>query len=126
MTSVAAAFTAAISDADIQVAFVALALAEAKPIRIMSNLRLIDKEERRLAPWVGDVGVRRDNKRRDVVYDVSGWTCGVGDIESAVDRIVRIERQSVQPWFGREVDFSGDIEKQIGRASCRERVQIPR
>ena len=87
MTSVVVAFTAAISDADIQVAFVALALAEAKPIRIMSNLRLIDKEERCLAPWVGDVGVRRDLKLRDVVYDVSGWTCGVGDIESAVDRI---------------------------------------
>src|SRR6266480_1155699 len=113
MASVIVAFTAAISNADIQIAFVASALAKAKRIRIMSDLRLIDKEERRLAPSVGNVGVRRDNKRRDVVYDrlVSDWRCGVGDKESAVDRIVRIEHQSVQPWFGREVDFSGDIEK---------------
>src|SRR6266567_453489 len=112
MTSVVVAFTAAVSAADIQVACVASALAKAKPIHIMSDLRLIDSEERRLAPSIGNVGVRRDNKLRDVVYDrlVSDWRCGVGDIESAVDRIVRIERQSVQPWFGREVDFVGDIE----------------
>src|SRR2546426_822853 len=79
----------------------------------MSGLRLIDNEERRLAPSIGNVGIRRDSKLRDVAYDrlASDWRCGVRDIESAVDRIVRIERHTEQPWFGREEDFVGDIEK---------------
>jgi hypothetical protein len=49
----------------------------------------------------------------DVVYArlVPDWRCGVGDIESAVDRIVRIERHGEQPWFVPGQDFGGDIEK---------------
>src|SRR5882724_5137545 len=113
MTRVVVALTAAISTADIQVAFVAWDWAKAKPIHFMSGLRLRHREERRLAAWIGNVGIRRDSKLRDLVYTrlVSNWRRGVGDIESAVDGIVRIERHSEQPWLVPGEEFGGDIEK---------------
>ena len=113
MTSVVVALTAAITAADIQVAFVACERAKAKVIHFMSGLRLRDSEERRLAFWIGNVGIRRDFKLCDVVYArlVPDWRCGVGDIESAVHRIVRIERHGEQPWLVSGKELGGDIEK---------------
>src|SRR5262249_26078560 len=122
MTRVVVALTAAITAADIQVAFVAWERAKAKPIHFMSGLRLRDTEEYRFAVWIGNVRICRDFKLRDAVYArlVPNWRCGVGDIESAVDRIVRIKGHSEQPWFVTGEEFGGDIEKRyrIHRSRC--------
>src|SRR5215831_14249535 len=123
MPRVVVALTAAITAADIQVAFIACERAKAKPIHFMSGLRFWDTEEYRLAGWVGNVGIRRrDLKLRDAVYArlVPNGRCCVGDIESAVDRIVRIKGHSEQPWFVPGKEFGGDIEKRyrIHRSGC--------
>ena len=71
---------AAIAGADIEVALVAGAVAEADPVKVVTGLRLIGSDYRHFAPWIGDVGISADRKARDVGYAVAKKSVPVGRV----------------------------------------------
>jgi hypothetical protein len=81
---------------------VARARAKAEPAAVMIVLRLIETEQRPFTRGIGDVEIpRRDRQLCDVAHPIAESSAGRGvvDVESAVGRIVRIERHAEQSLF---------------------------
>src|SRR6266446_6529854 len=104
----------AIAAADIEVAFVAWAVAEPDPVKVMIVLCLIGSDHCHFGAWIREVGIRTDRKPRDVGYTevVKSVIVGrVANVEMTVGRVVRIKGHAENSDELALPDFEGDIEE---------------
>src|ERR1051326_3511088 len=106
--------TAAVAASDIEVAFVAGAVAEAHPVKVMIGLWLIGSQHRHFSRRVGKVGIGAHRKARDVGYahmENAVTAAGPVNVEVAVGRVIGIESHPKDSGALTLADFESDIEK---------------